>query len=122
MSKIVQAVNAMILNKKRITGVINREQEYFFLYKGKYKWSMTHDEKEDQYFLFYYPGSRSLETLASMEEHEWDGFNEFIRYGAKDIGTKEALETFRELYEIVKERIFRMDEVLDEIINDDVPS
>jgi hypothetical protein len=121
MSKIVQAVNSMILNKKRISEVIRHEAEYFFLYKGKYKWSMTSDDKGNHYYLFYYPGTQSLEELASMADYQWESFNAFIRYSTKDIGTKEALDSFRELYEIVKGRIYKMDDVLDEIISDDTP-
>ena len=40
MTKIVQAVNAMISNPDKIKSVIPNGQEFFFIYKDKYKWSI----------------------------------------------------------------------------------
>jgi hypothetical protein len=116
MSKIVQAVNAMIANPKLITKVIKGENELFFLYKDKYKWSM--DKREQAYFLWFYPGDQTLESLASFEAWDWsDGFP-MVMYQDVEIGTKEAKASFSELYRLLKERVYGVNEVLDDIISD----
>jgi hypothetical protein len=116
MSKIVQAVNAMISNEKLISKVIRGNDEFFFLYKGKYNWSIAN--RENGIYLWYYPGDISLETLATIDGPEWQDVN-MISYVDSDIGTKEAKASFLDLYNLVKEKIFGMDDVLDDIISDD---
>jgi len=117
MSKIVQAVNAMISNKVQITNVIkNRENnEVFFLFKNKYKWSIS--EADGKYFLFFYPGSESIQDLARVAPHEWEN-HEMIRYSAAELGTKEAIQSFAELFTILTEKAYGIDGVLDDIIGD----
>lgn len=114
--KVVAAANAMIANPKLITGVIPGQigSEIYFLYDGKYKWSVT--KSEDDFSLFFYPGAQELSQLASWDEDNWHYFNEFVRYSAKELGTKEALVTFSELYRVVQERRYDIDEVLEDII------
>lgn len=115
MSKIVQAVNAMISNPGNITKVIQGERELFFLYRDKYKWSMREDEKG--YVLLFYPGNERLETLASYVGPEWEGTN-MLQYSSEEIGTKEAKASFAELYALLKESVFGVNKVLDDIISD----
>jgi hypothetical protein len=117
--KIVSAANAMISNPGKITSVIpgSTSGELFFLYAEKHKWSIVSTSDGADYSLFYYPTDLSLESLASMEDYQWSDFSYMIRYSSKDIGTKEAKDTFAELYTIVKERLFGVDDVLTEIIN-----
>lgn len=122
MSKIVVAVNVMIVQKDKITNVQRGgvEGELFFLYDGKHKWSVFPDD-EDGYVLFYYPGKVSLERLSSIPIDMWDESIEMVIYRLKEIGTKEAKESFAELYAILKEKLFGMEDVLDDIINSDTP-
>jgi len=115
MSKIVQAVNAMISNPQLITKVIKHGNELFFLYKNTYKWSMTRDD-DDVHILWYYPGSETLEGLASMSGSGWDPEIEMVTYRDSEIGTKEATASFTELYTLLKERLYDVNEVLDDII------
>jgi len=117
MSKIVQAVNAMISNPSNITNVLHNDGEYFFLYKKKYKWSTR--QSETGINLFFYPTNLSLETLCRFDSDDWQGFSEMIVYRDSDIGTKEAKSSFQELYTVVKEKVFGIDEMLNDIINDD---
>jgi hypothetical protein len=117
MSKIVQAVNAMISNSNYITDVLQNDGEYFFLYKKKYKWSVR--KVETGINLFYYPTNIALEVLANFDADDWGGFAEMIVYRDADIGTKEARSSFQELFTLVKEKVFGIDEVLDDIISDD---
>jgi hypothetical protein len=114
--KIVSAINAMLSNSSQITNVIAGEDgELFFLYGGKYKWSIKNYGSDD-IGLWFYPGNQDLEDLASYDNYNWDGFNEMVLYSTKELGTREAIESFKELYRTVKERRFGVDKALDEII------
>ena len=119
MSKIIQAINAMISNPAFITDVHEHELEYFFLYKGKYKWSIK--VAEDTINLWFYPGLQSLDEL--VHTRDWQ-YIPMIHYSSKDIGTKEAKASLNELYNLVKEKLYSVDKVLDDIIadlEDDLP-
>lgn len=118
MSKIVQAVNAMISNPDKIGKVIRGESELFFLYKDKYKWSM--DRREGDHILWFYPGDESLEQLASFEGEDW-AETSMVTYRDSEIGTKEAKASFAELYTLLKERVYGVNKVLDDIISDAEP-
>tara|TARA_Y100000034_G_scaffold135013_1_gene205318 strand:+ start:3390 stop:3740 length:351 start_codon:yes stop_codon:yes gene_type:complete len=116
MAKIVQVANAMISNKEKIENVLRNEKEYFFLYNNKHKWSITISE-EEEYFLHFYPTDvMSIEELAVFQD--WNNFNQFVTYSTKDIKTQEATETFRELYQIVSDKVYGLDDIFDEIINE----
>jgi hypothetical protein len=105
MSKIVQAANVMISRKNLITEVSSAGTETFFLYNKKYIW--------------YYPHARSISDLMEIAEHgDWEDIS-MVGYKASELGTREAIETFHELYRTVKERLHGVDEVLDDIIKDD---
>lgn len=116
MSKVVQAINAMISNPTLITNVMRNDNEYFFLYKGKYKWSISRDSKGD-FHLFYYPGNEELAHLASYESYDWEG-TAMVAYNETDIGTKEATASFSELHTLIKEQLYGVNKVLDDIISD----
>lgn len=118
MSKIVQAVNAMISNPHLISNVLQNDGEHFFLYKQKYKWSIRKGESGVN--LFFYPTSLDLEILRNFDDEDWMRFSEMIVYRDADIGTKEAKSSFQELFTLVKEKIYGIDEVLDDIISDDL--
>lgn len=120
MSKVISAANAMIMNSKKISPVLlgRGGSEIFFTYDGKYNWSMTCPE--GNYFLFFYPSSSnySLEQLARIDDpEEWEHLA-MVRYDAKELGTREAMETFAELYTVIKEKVYKVDEALDDIIGD----
>ena len=116
MTKIVQVANAMISNSNKISNVLKNNKEYFFLYNKKYKWSISKSEDED-YFLHFYPiDTMTIEELSVL--NDWTYFNQFVTYTTKDIKTLESVETFRELYQIVSDKIFGLDEIFDEIINE----
>jgi hypothetical protein len=116
--KIVSAANAMIATRDRITNAVpgTSGNEIFFLYDQKHKWSIS-KIANDEYNLFYYPGSQTINELASWPDDAWYEFAPMIRYNTKEIGTKEAKETFSELYRIVNENLFGINEVLDDIIS-----
>ena len=117
MSKIVQAVNAMIFNQSKITQVTKslESNELYFIYNHKYVWSIV--KSEDEYSLFYYPNYSDISKLLLIEDYNWDTID-LVRYSTKEIGTKEARSTFAELYNIVNENLFGINNILDEIIED----
>lgn len=121
MSKIVIAVNVMLSNPKKISEVIETPigAEIFFRYDRKHKWSII-ESGNGSHTLIYYPGPQALEYLAQLDPDEW-GNVKMVSYRAEDIGTREALSSFAELYSVVKEKLFGMDEVLDDIIDSDIP-
>lgn len=118
MSKIVQAVNAMITNADWITPVIQNGNEFFFVYRGKYKWSISN--RNGEHLLWYYPGNEMIESLASFDGPEWED-TPMVTYRDLEIGTREAKASFAELYTLVKERLYDVNVVLDDIISDAEP-
>jgi len=122
MSKIIQAVNSMISNANLIDSVIqgSNDKELFFIYKNKYKWSMT-TQDDGNYSLWFYPNSISLKELSQIDGPDWEHIT-MINYSTKDLLEKEAKQSFVELYRVLKEKVFGMDSVLDDIIKDmDMP-
>ncbi|MES2140826.1 MAG: hypothetical protein V4511_14050 [Bacteroidota bacterium] len=114
--KIVQVINAMITNKSKISNVLRNDKEYFFLYNGKYKWSITKSDNEEKYYIHFYPADDlSLQELSQWGD--WEGFN-YVTYSSEDLKTKEAVESFRELYQLVVNKVFGIDDIFDNIIND----
>jgi len=116
MSKIVQVINAMIVNPDKIKSVIASGTEYFFIYKDKYKWSIIKNEQGD-YIIFYYPDDISLEEVVSISNQNWQNLNA-IKYAVSDIRTREAEASFSELYTLVSEKAYGIDEVFKDIISD----
>lgn len=108
----------MIANAGLITNVLKGDSELFFLYKYKYKWSMC--RRDDGYHLWFYPGGEALEELASLDGGDW-GFENvaMVHYHDVEIGTKEAKASFAELHTILSEKVYGIDEVLDDIISDE---
>ena len=116
MSKIIAAANSMLANQEKISSVMAGEQtpsEMFFLYDNKYIWSIN--KSSGHYWLCFYPGNHSVEDIASTQD--WDTIN-FVTYSTKEIGAREALDTFAELYTVAKEKLFGVNQVLDDIISD----
>lgn len=117
--KIVEAINTMISNPQKISNIIKVNNEYFFLYNDKYKWSLNKNENDD-YFLFLYPDkSKSLEYFSEFTD--WQGYSDFVTYKSSEIKTREAIESFSELYLLLSKKTLGVDDILDDIISDDNP-
>lgn len=121
MSKFIRAINVIISNPKKITNAISKERnnEYYFLYDGKHKWSVRKDD-EDEYFVYYYRSKRTLQDFANLDAQGWtNAHGEYITYSSKELKTRESLESMQELLHIVKEKTLGMGDVLDDIIASD---
>ena len=117
MSKIVTAVNSMISNADKISDVTRLEVggnlEYVFKYNNKYVWGIS--KHGEILFLYLYPKTKEITEINA--NIIWSSF-EFISYNTEELKTREALESFAELYLIVKEKLHNVDGVLDDIIGD----
>ena len=123
MSKIIKVINVMISNTDYIDNVIQNRSEYdnneiFFLYNEKHKWSILKDNTNN-YYLHYYQGDLKLNDLAAWDSEQWNYFNDYVSYSTKNMTTKEALDSLSELYRIVRDKLHGMDDVFDDIIGDD---
>ncbi|MDQ5985570.1 MAG: hypothetical protein CSYNP_01282 [Syntrophus sp. SKADARSKE-3] len=127
MSKIVQAVNVMIANKDKISAVKKGAYStaYYFVYNSKYVWSIAQYADGDITIcnypvdIFESPESYVMTLFAENEKSNPD----CVCYNTEEYHTREAIESFRELYNLVKEKNLGVDLILDEIIKegDDVP-
>jgi len=117
MNKIIQVINTMISNSERISNVIvNGENEFFFIYNDKHKWSIV-SNGENSIILFLYPSENiTLEELAF--DVNFDEYKTYVSYRAEDFKSIEAIETFKELLRIVKDKIFGVDSILDDILKE----
>ncbi len=116
--KIIEVINAMIEKNERISNVYKNGNEIFFLYNNKYKWSITLDgQNKQEYIIFYYPlNDYNILEISKMDDVEAGNYT-FIPYRSADIKTKEATESFAELYKIVSNKIYGIDTIFDDIIN-----
>lgn len=110
MTKIVRAVNSMVSHAEKISDVSIISDEYIFKFDDKYIWGIL--EKEGNYILFYYPNTKEINEL----DDSWQDVP-MVAYKTKELKTQESLESFMELYLIVKEKLYDVDRVLDNIID-----
>ncbi|MEL7664112.1 MAG: hypothetical protein AAGU10_08285 [Methanosarcina mazei] len=127
MSKIIEAVNAMIKNSSLIEDVAVTSTPYYgtdlFTYFFKYKsyiWSIEDYilDKNEGYFLKYYPGFSKVSDIIRYIEDKGIKEENYVKYDSSILKTIEAEESFTELYRIVKEKLHDVDKVLDDIIAD----
>ena len=117
MNKIILAINSMIQNLDKISNVSVLNNEYFFQYKG-YIWGIF--ESTENYILTYYPGSTTVTNLINVIEFSDD--IDSISYNSDAFKNQEDIESFRDLYLIIKEKVYGLDKVLDDIIENDFES
>lgn len=121
MSKIVKAINVMVSNPGRITDVIKGgdETECFFIYDAKHPWSIL-KRNDGHYYMAYYPGNQDIYELSKISSDDWHYAPVVcVTYTSQELGTKEAIDSMAELYNIVSQKLYGMDDVLDDIINSD---
>lgn len=116
--KIVQVVNAMITSKEKISNVIRDNDEFYFIYDQKYKWSISKVDSDDDYFINFYPKDDiNIEEISL--QRGWGNYKDYVTYSTMDLKTREAHETFTELYQVVAGKLYGIDEIFDNIIGDD---
>ncbi len=117
MNKIILAINSMIQNSDKISDVSVFNNEYFFEYKG-YIWEIF-KSKED-YILVYYPDISTVMDAMNLTKYSDDVAS--INYNSDAFKNQEDIESFRDLYLIIKEKVYGLDKVLDDIIENDFES
>jgi hypothetical protein len=126
MSKIVQAINVMIVNSDRITDVTpsTTTDIIFFRYDNKYIWGIREDVNEEGeliYYLTYFPDNTMISHLVSLPNYELKEIKQLVYFSA-EFNSREATQSFAELYTIINEKKFGVDSVLEDIIKSgDVP-
>ena len=123
MSKIVQAINVMIASKDKIGDVRqgSYNDEYFFSYNSKYVWSILRLEDTGDFVISNYPlpSGRTVAEytnyLSTLELTEFTNMN-YVFYSTLNLKTREAKESFSELFTILKEMFLGIDKTLDDII------
>jgi len=121
MTKIVLAVNAMVSNSGRITEVRKDPvtyDDYYFTYDAKYCWEVKRTPA-GHYRIWYFPGQLDTEELQDLAK--WKTATK-VRYSTEDLRTREARETFAELFRCVVEKFYGVEKHLDDIIQDGYPS
>ncbi len=126
MSKIVAVVDAMSSNPDKITRVINLNSHWFFLYDGKYAWCIQNRDSEGQiryllYFIkvagrFVVNDPKQFEIVSRQDVNSLVKHGEAIEYDSNEVGSNQALHSFRTLYSAVKEKGIGLAKVFDEIL------
>ena len=71
-------------------------------------------ELEKVYMLIYYPQYSTVTDLINIIDYDDDIIR--INYNSDGFKNQEDIESFRDLYLIVKEKVYGLDKVLDDII------
>ena len=89
---------------------------YFFLFDGEFKWAIERENNEGIYSVYFFPSdSKSIEELSNHQDLMYH--IEYVKYSTEELKSKEAIETFKELYQIVVEKVFDIDKMFDKIIS-----
>lgn len=115
MEKIIIAINKMIENSHLISSVISSGSEFYFLYNQKVKWSIMQFEDDDIILTLYPDTTYDLEYLSGVGDLIY--INKVV-YSSSDFKTREAFESFYELLQVVRNKVFGVDDLLNDIIND----
>jgi hypothetical protein len=117
MSKIIQVVNIMISNSEKISNVLtSNNSEFYFVYNNKYKWSIVKNSDETIRLFLYPDENKTLEELAY--DTDFSFYNKIITYSSVEYKSKEATESFNELYNIISSKVLGADNILDDILNE----
>ncbi|MDA6068661.1 hypothetical protein NJT12_03420 [Flavobacterium sp. AC] len=122
--KIVLVINSIISHQEKISNIIANGDEIFFLYDGKHKWSVDKIAEEyiDTYIVNFYPQDGNENKVQTLEQIiDLKMFGSPVRmatYTTRQYSTTEAYETFKDLYEIVFNKVYGIDDIFDSIISE----
>ena len=121
MSKIVQVVNTMLNNPSKITNVQKGHDLIFFNYIHEQLWGISKQDN-DQIILSIYPQKDlpiAVKDLVNMDDLDWKLTPPIsIAYSSESLKESDALESFTELYRVMIEKLYGIDDIFDEIIQD----
>lgn len=116
--KIVQVLNTIISQKEKISNVIRDDDTFYFFYDTKYKWSVS--LFNNNYLVRFYPKD-DVELSEIPNQLIWENYKDFVTYSSDELKTREAHETFAELYQVVANKLYGIDDIFDSIIDEDIP-
>lgn len=111
MSKIISAINSMIINENKISDVLKPNNELFFKYDNKYIWGIVKTE-QGNIILYFYPKNKDVKELVGTN---WQNVP-MISYDSNDFKSREAQESFNELYTLIIEKQYNVNDALEDII------
>ena len=86
------------------------------LYDEKYKWSIN--LQNDEYYVRFYPKD-DIQIGDIPNQLGWGSYRDFVTYSTEELKTREARETFTELYQLTADKLYGIDDIFDSIIGDD---
>jgi hypothetical protein len=120
--KIVLVINTMITNKEKISNIILDEKEIFFLYDNKYIWSIEkiNENWSDQYVVNFFPKDRNSIVQEDIEDivhkKRFGTLSNIATYSTVELKAVEAFESFKDLYQILLDKLYGIDEMFDDIL------
>ncbi|WP_333865572.1 hypothetical protein [Sphingobacterium sp.] len=115
MEKIQAVIQSLVNNPNKISQVERSSDELYFLVDQKYKFSIIKSDGEDIYYLhFYSDNSMSIEQL--IRGVDWSNYHEYVTFNSRELN---EFELFDNLYKKVKNKLFNIDSVFDEILKVD---
>lgn len=113
--KIILVINSMISRNNLITDVSKDSQDvFYFVFDRKHKWTMYYDESDDNFKLVIYPDpTKTIDDIKNIDINNLA----HVAYQSKEFRTIEAKESFRELYKLIQEKLYNVDDAFDEILN-----
>lgn len=117
MSKIIQVINSMILNKKLIDVKVTDNINYYFTYNENYKWCIWRYHQGSGINLTFYPIGAEVTMEVLYNDIQFDNNTiQKITYTSDDYKNKEAIETFQDLYKIIQEKALGVDGIFDDLL------
>ncbi|MGN7887388.1 hypothetical protein [Dyadobacter sp. 22481] len=120
MDQIIQVINAMIENQSKISNVEPYHKSYFFVYNGKYIFSIVPkmSPPDEAFWLNVFPSPKyTVQDIMRNFDKEDDAENiPQVTYDSDDFKSPEATETFRELMQVVKSKLYNLDAVFSDIL------
>lgn len=121
MSKILQVVNTMLNNPSKITNVQKKQDVILFNYLHDQLWGIFKQDN-DHLILSIYPQKDlpiTVKDLVNMDDLDWKLTPPIsIAYSSESLKEREALESLTELYKVIIEKLYGIDDIFDEIIQD----
>jgi len=122
MDKVIQVINTLVEKKEKISNVVKEGATYYFLYRGKNKFSITpkKDMHFDAFWLTVYPAANyTLDDIISNPRQVIPYDIPSIVYDSDDYKDQESIESFRELMKTLLSKLYDVDAVFRDILNED---
>lgn len=120
MDRIIQVINTIIENKASITGAAKQGVVYYFLYNYKHIFSIHEASKGGVLYFNVYPSpDYSIDKIIAIRASLDPKMDDIpvITYSSADYKTIEGQESFRELLILIKSKLYDVESVFNDILN-----